>query len=263
MSGIFKGPTVQVICQLADSLHRVQHLQQHLGLLAPYLLAVSGSCCFCLASCAAAVVLLMLPWSGSCCLLLLLGFGATTGTGTCAPVSVGSSAVLCLPRWPLLAAWCSWPALLSLALMLPPGAAVCLVALASCGPLPFPKAMASGGGKAPSDSDDEPPPGRQPEREGDILRLFFLLPANFQCCERGCQAAYNPEVWTSRRQSLQRHLEVEHGARIWSTVSICTICDEVLGPRPITHRCLVRRTAATPPPVSAPSAPSPSLHGGD
>ncbi|KAH6942915.1 hypothetical protein HPB50_011951 [Hyalomma asiaticum] len=110
--------------------------------------------------------------------------------------------------------------------------------------------MASGSGEAP-DGDDEPPPERQPEREGDTLRLFFPLPATFNCCERGCRAAYNPEVWTSRRQSLQRHLETEHGARIRSTVNVCNICNEVLGPRPTTHRCLVRRLAAAPPPPPA------------
>ncbi|KAH6942896.1 hypothetical protein HPB50_011521 [Hyalomma asiaticum] len=108
--------------------------------------------------------------------------------------------------------------------------------------------MASGRGEAPPDGDDEPSPERQPEWEGDNLRLFYPLRATFYCCERGCQAACNPEVWTSRRQSLQRHLETEHGACIRSTISICNICDEVLGPRPTTHRCLVRRLAAAPPP---------------
>ncbi|KAH6942900.1 hypothetical protein HPB50_011525 [Hyalomma asiaticum] len=110
--------------------------------------------------------------------------------------------------------------------------------------------MASGSGEAPPDG-DAAPPERQPEREGDTLRLFFPLPATFNCCERGCRAAYNPEVWTSRRQSLQRHLETEHGARIRSTINVCNISGEVLGPRPTTHRCLVRRLAAGPPPPPA------------
>ncbi|KAH6943571.1 hypothetical protein HPB50_024473 [Hyalomma asiaticum] len=48
-----------------------------------------------------------------------------------------------------------------------------------------------------------------------------------KCCERGAGPAYNPEVWTSRRQFLQRHLEVEHGAHIRSTVNICTICEKL------------------------------------
>nr|XP_037289623.1 uncharacterized protein LOC119183546 [Rhipicephalus microplus] len=81
--------------------------------------------------------------------------------------------------------------------------------------------MASGGNPAPDDSEDDGDPPvqeRQPEREGTTLTLFFPLPATFLCCEEGCATAYNPEVWTSRRQSLQRHLEGEHGVRITRTV---------------------------------------------
>ncbi|KAH7961429.1 hypothetical protein HPB52_009047 [Rhipicephalus sanguineus] len=96
-----------------------------------------------------------------------------------------------------------------------------------------------------------PPPGqeRQPEREDTTLTLFFPLPPTFQCCEDGCAAAYNPAVWTSRRQSLQRHLEAEHGVRIRRTVNVCTICGDTLGLRPTTHACLVNRPAGAPPPA--------------
>ncbi|KAH7976973.1 hypothetical protein HPB52_022438 [Rhipicephalus sanguineus] len=82
-----------------------------------------------------------------------------------------------------------------------------------------------------------------------LLTLFFPLPPTFQCCEDGCAAAYNPAVWTSRRQSLQRHLEAEHGVRIRRTVNVCTICGDTLGLRPTTHACLVNRPASAPPPV--------------
>ncbi|KAL1433823.1 hypothetical protein MTO96_012163 [Rhipicephalus appendiculatus] len=100
-----------------------------------------------------------------------------------------------------------------------------------------------------SSEDDGDPPGqaRQPERDGTTITLYFPLPPVFQCCEDGCRAAYNPAVWTSRRQSLVRHLEAEYGIRTRRTVYVCTICGDTLGSRPTTHGCLAGQPNAAPP----------------
>lgn len=86
--------------------------------------------------------------------------------------------------------------------------------------------------------DDGPPAeGEQPRREGDVLMVFFPAPTTFNCTETGCNSGYSPASWTSRRQSLQRHLEAEHGIRIRETINTCSNCSDTLGLRPTIHVC--------------------------
>ncbi|KAM7296728.1 hypothetical protein ISCGN_021885 [Ixodes scapularis] len=60
----------------------------------------------------------------------------------------------------------------------------------------------------------------------------------FRCTEEGCSSAYSAASWTSRRQSLQRHLEGDHGVRIRRTTNHCALCSVTLGARPSAHPCL-------------------------
>ncbi|XP_077537070.1 uncharacterized protein LOC144149380 [Haemaphysalis longicornis] len=93
-----------------------------------------------------------------------------------------------------------------------------------------------------------PPPdeGHQPRRDGDTLFISFPAPQPFRCTETGCTSAYSAAAWTNRRQSLQRHLEGDHGMRIRRTVNLCALCGDTLGAKPTTHPCLAngRATAA-------------------
>ncbi|KAH8027967.1 hypothetical protein HPB51_011775 [Rhipicephalus microplus] len=79
--------------------------------------------------------------------------------------------------------------------------------------------MSSGGPTLDSSEDDGDPSWQecQPERNGGTLVVYFPVPPAIECCEPGCGATYNPATWTSRQQSLERHLEMEHGTRITST----------------------------------------------
>ncbi|XP_049527461.1 uncharacterized protein LOC125947135 [Dermacentor silvarum] len=83
-------------------------------------------------------------------------------------------------------------------------------------------------------------PGSQPMRHETELIVFFPLPSTFKCTEKGCSTSYSPAVWTSRRQSLQRHLEQQHGCRIVTTTHFCTLCRKILGYRPTSHGCLTK-----------------------
>ncbi|KAM7313621.1 hypothetical protein ISCGN_003474 [Ixodes scapularis] len=75
-------------------------------------------------------------------------------------------------------------------------------------------------------------------REGDTLGISFPTPHMFRCTEEGCSSAYSAAAWTSRRQSLQRHLEGDHGVRIRRTTNHCALCSVTLGARPSAHPCL-------------------------
>nr|XP_054921179.1 uncharacterized protein LOC129381932 [Dermacentor andersoni] len=99
------------------------------------------------------------------------------------------------------------------------------------------------------DDGDPNTPGRerQPAREDGTLTVFFPVPHTVRCCEEGCRAAYAAAKWTARRQSLQRHLEVEHGARIRRPINVCSICGETLGLRPASHACLAAADSTAPP----------------
>nr|XP_054921183.1 translation initiation factor IF-2-like [Dermacentor andersoni] len=112
------------------------------------------------------------------------------------------------------------------------------------------------GRRAHDNSEDDGDPNtpgqeRQPTREDGTLTVFFPVPHTVRCCEEGCRAAYAAAKWTARRQSLQRHLEIEHGTRIRRTVNVCSICGETLGQRPASHACLAA-TNSTAPPVALP-----------
>nr|XP_050025000.1 uncharacterized protein LOC126519682 [Dermacentor andersoni] len=99
------------------------------------------------------------------------------------------------------------------------------------------------------DDGDPNTPGRerQPAREDGTLTVFFPVPHTVRCCEEGCRAAYAAAKWTARRQSLQRHLELEHGTRIRRTINVCSICGETLGLRPASHACLLAADSTAPP----------------
>ncbi|XP_070385020.1 uncharacterized protein [Dermacentor albipictus] len=106
-----------------------------------------------------------------------------------------------------------------------------------------------------SEDDGDPiTPGqeRQPAREDGTLTVFFPVPQTVRCCEEGCRAAYAAAKWTARRQSLQRHLELEHGTRIRRTINVCTICGETLGLRPASHACLAAANLTAAPPAALP-----------
>nr|XP_050024816.1 uncharacterized protein LOC126519243 [Dermacentor andersoni] len=98
------------------------------------------------------------------------------------------------------------------------------------------------------DDGDPKTPGqeRQPAREYGTLTVFFPVPHTVRCCEEGCRAAYAAAKWIARRKSLQRHLELDHGARIRRTINVCSICGETLGLRPASHACLAAANLAAP-----------------
>nr|XP_050033033.1 uncharacterized protein LOC126529541 [Dermacentor andersoni] len=110
------------------------------------------------------------------------------------------------------------------------------------------------------DDGDPNTPGRerQPAREDGTLTVFFPVPHTVRCCEEGCRAAYAAAKWTARRQSLQWHLELEHGARIRRTINVCSICGETLGLRPASHACLAAADSTAPP--CCPATPVWQLH---
>ncbi|KAL1475346.1 hypothetical protein MTO96_037362 [Rhipicephalus appendiculatus] len=60
------------------------------------------------------------------------------------------------------------------------------------------------------------------------------------CPKEGCYTKYATVNWTSRRQSLLRHLLDEHGMKVTAAYT-CTICpDPELGYRPTYHACISR-----------------------
>ncbi|XP_070385103.1 uncharacterized protein [Dermacentor albipictus] len=113
------------------------------------------------------------------------------------------------------------------------------------------------GRKAHDNSEDDGDPNtpvqeRQPAREDGTLTVFFPVPHTVRCREEGCRAAYAAAKWTARRQSLQRHLELEHGTRIRRTINVCRICGETLGLRPASHACLAAANSTAAPPAALP-----------
>ncbi|KAL3192082.1 hypothetical protein MRX96_018201 [Rhipicephalus microplus] len=53
---------------------------------------------------------------------------------------------------------------------------------------------------------------------------------------------YSGAAWTSRVQSVRRHVEFEHGVRVRERIYVCTVCDAPLTSRPSYHHCLARAT---------------------
>ncbi|KAH7973239.1 hypothetical protein HPB52_023197 [Rhipicephalus sanguineus] len=83
-----------------------------------------------------------------------------------------------------------------------------------------------------------------------ILRIFLPVPAVLRCIRRGCNTSYGGASWTSRVQSLRRHLEREHGERVQERLYLCSVCSESLPARPSCHPCLA--STSTPADTAAP-----------
>ncbi|KAH6943522.1 hypothetical protein HPB50_022788 [Hyalomma asiaticum] len=81
-------------------------------------------------------------------------------------------------------------------------------------------------------------PNNNPVRAGQTVTLLFPLPKVLRCTEDDCRHSYAPINWTSRVQSLLRHLEQDHGFQQLDKIYRCTRCDTVLTSRPTTHACL-------------------------
>lgn len=54
--------------------------------------------------------------------------------------------------------------------------------------------------------------------------------------------------WTIMRGSLKRHLLLDHNIELQDTHYVCSTCEERLGKRPSTHRCVAHDRTPTPPP---------------
>ncbi|KAH7971853.1 hypothetical protein HPB52_003476 [Rhipicephalus sanguineus] len=80
----------------------------------------------------------------------------------------------------------------------------------------------------------------QPTLDGNILTILFPVPNGFRCPIQDCHEKYAGVNWTSRRQSLMRHLVDEHGLKVTAAYT-CTICSATdLGYRPTVHPCISR-----------------------
>ncbi|KAL3192080.1 hypothetical protein MRX96_018199 [Rhipicephalus microplus] len=53
---------------------------------------------------------------------------------------------------------------------------------------------------------------------------------------------YSGAAWTSRAQSVRRHVEFEHGVHVRERIYVCTVCDAPPTSRPSYHHCLARAT---------------------
>ncbi|KAL1476201.1 hypothetical protein MTO96_018717 [Rhipicephalus appendiculatus] len=84
--------------------------------------------------------------------------------------------------------------------------------------------------------------GNQPRisDDGTKVNIMFPIPQALVCPKEGCYTKYAGVNWTSRRQSLLRHLLDEHRMKVTAAYT-CTICsDPDLGPRPTNHACISR-----------------------
>ncbi|KAH7971841.1 hypothetical protein HPB52_003464 [Rhipicephalus sanguineus] len=78
----------------------------------------------------------------------------------------------------------------------------------------------------------------RPTLDGNILTILFPVPNGFRCPMPDCHEKYVGVTWTSRRQSLMRHLWDEHRLKV-SAAYTCTICSATdLGYRPTVHPCI-------------------------
>ncbi|KAL3218013.1 hypothetical protein MRX96_031920 [Rhipicephalus microplus] len=69
---------------------------------------------------------------------------------------------------------------------------------------------------------------------------IFPIPHSFTCPIDFCGVQYSGVSWTSRRQSLVRHLLDEHEIRVKVTYT-CTLCFTTgLGLHPTRHSCFAR-----------------------
>ncbi|KAH8027296.1 hypothetical protein HPB51_004208 [Rhipicephalus microplus] len=99
------------------------------------------------------------------------------------------------------------------------------------------------GSEAPASSRPSAPvQPRQPALDGDVLWVYLPAPAELQCPVDNCSMKYSGAAWTSRAQSVRRHVEFEHGVRVRERIYVCTVCDAPLTSRPSYHHCLARAT---------------------
>ncbi|KAH8026958.1 hypothetical protein HPB51_000495 [Rhipicephalus microplus] len=99
------------------------------------------------------------------------------------------------------------------------------------------------GSEAPASSRPSAPvQPRQPALDGDVLWVYLPAPAELQCPVDNCSMKYSGAAWTSRAQSVRRHVEFEHGVRVHERIYVCTVCDSPLTSRPSYHHCLARAT---------------------
>ncbi|KAH7973272.1 hypothetical protein HPB52_023337 [Rhipicephalus sanguineus] len=70
-----------------------------------------------------------------------------------------------------------------------------------------------------------------------------------RCIRRGFSTSYGGASWTSRVQSLRRHLEREHDVRIQERLYVCSVCADSLPTRPSAHSCLASQVPTTAPAV--------------
>ncbi|KAH7965219.1 hypothetical protein HPB49_004764 [Dermacentor silvarum] len=87
---------------------------------------------------------------------------------------------------------------------------------------------------------------RQPSRDVQVLYLYFPLPHIIRRCETEFRASYGGATWTSRRQSLVRHLEQEHVIRITTRCNKCSFCGEELSLGPPGHACFANGSLEAP-----------------
>ncbi|KAL3192027.1 hypothetical protein MRX96_018146 [Rhipicephalus microplus] len=103
--------------------------------------------------------------------------------------------------------------------------------------------MGPAGSKAPASSRPSAPvQPRQPALDGDVLWVYLPAPAELQCLVDNCSMKYSGAAWTSRAQSVRRHVEFEHGVRVRERIYVCAVCDSPLTFRPSYHHCLARAT---------------------
>ncbi|KAL3213450.1 hypothetical protein MRX96_035383 [Rhipicephalus microplus] len=99
------------------------------------------------------------------------------------------------------------------------------------------------GSEAPASSRPSAPvQPRQPALDGDVLWVYLPAPAELQCPVDNCSMKYSGAAWTSRAQSVRRHVEFEHGVRVRERIYVCAVCDAPLTSRPSYHHCLARAT---------------------
>ncbi|KAL3192058.1 hypothetical protein MRX96_018177 [Rhipicephalus microplus] len=99
------------------------------------------------------------------------------------------------------------------------------------------------GSEAPASSHPSTPVQPcQPDLDGDVLWVYLPAPAELQCPVDSCSMKYSGAAWTSRAQSVRRHVEFEHGVRVRERIYVCAVCDAPLTSRPSYHHCLARAT---------------------
>ncbi|KAL3257037.1 hypothetical protein MRX96_046544 [Rhipicephalus microplus] len=85
---------------------------------------------------------------------------------------------------------------------------------------------------------------RQPILDGDVLWVYLPAPVELQCPVSDWSIKYSGANWTSRVQSVRRHVEFEDLVRVNNRIHVCSVCDSRLTSRPSYHRCLATATLA-------------------